>query len=314
MKIYRGFAELPAIKKKRCIAIGIFDGVHRAHQLILKKTIEAARKSKALSMIVTFEPHPVKILSGNKKNPPILMSLDHRLDRMKYLGLDEALVIAFNKKFAKIPHEDFLHQFLLNKLKMSCLAVGHDFRFGKKALGDTAYLSKESLKSGFKLKVFHPLKEKGHTISSTQIRRLVESGELKKAERMLGRPVSIFGTVVKGRGRGRKLGFPTANIDPHHETLPPSGVYAVTGEYNAKKLFGVLHIGKRPTFGEIEKTVEVHWLDWKGNLYGKDIEVFFTKKLRPIKRFSSPAKLKLAIQKDIRSAGEAFSLYKARIN
>ena len=131
---------------------------------------------------------------------------------------------------------------------------------------------------------------------------------------MLGRPVSIFGTVIHGRGRGKKIGFPTANLDPHHETLPPEGVYAVWGGLGGRPLRGVLHIGKRPTFKDNQKSVEVHWLNWKRDLYGREIELFFVKKLRPIRRFGSAQKLESAIRKDILAAGRAFSLYKAKSN
>ena len=314
MKVYRGFQDPALHPRKRCVAIGIFDGVHRAHQLILRKTMQRARETGALSTVLTFDPHPVKILSGNKKNPPILMSLEHRLQKMKFLGLDEAVVVNFNKRFSRISREDFLWKYLLKKMGMIFLAIGHDFRFGKNALGDAVFLSKEAGKAGFKIEVFKPLKDRKSVISSTRIRHLVESGRLDEAGRMLGRPVSIYGTVVKGKGRGRKLGFPTANVDPHHETLPPQGVYAVTGQWGKRPLFGVLHLGQRPTFGEKQKTVEVHWLDWKANLYGRDLEVFFVKKIRPIQRFSSALDLKSVIQKDIQSARRTFLLYITRIN
>lgn len=307
MKIYRGFSD-PALKtKRRSVAIGIFDGVHLAHRRILKNAIRAAKTKRAVSTVVTFDPHPQKVLSGNKKNPPILMSLEHRLRVMASLGIEEAVVVRFDKKFSKMTREVFLHGRLLGRLGMISLAVGHDFCFGRNAAGGLDYLSREAKRSGFKLSICAAVRVRGKTVSSTMIRHLIERGSLAKAHRMLGRPVSIFGTVIHGRGRGKKVGFPTANLDPHHETLPPEGVYAVRGRLNKRALLGVLHIGRRPTFYDDQKSVEVHWLDWNGDLYGREIELFFVKKLRSTRRFAGTRALKDAIQKDILAASRAFS-------
>jgi len=305
VKVYHGFLD-PALKKKRrSVAIGIFDGVHLAHRRILKNAIRAAKTNHAVPLVVTFDPHPQKVLSGNKKNPPILMSLEHRLRVMASLGIEEALVVRFDKKFSKMTREVFLRSRLLGRLGMVSLAVGHDFCFGRNAAGGLDYLSQEAKRFGFKLSVCPAVRARGKTVSSTMIRRLIEGGSLAKARLMLGRPVSIFGTVIHGRGRGKKVGFPTANLDPHHETLPPEGVYAVRGRLNKRLLLGVLHIGKRPTFSDTQKSVEVHWLDWSGNLYGREIELFFMKKIRPTRRFASARALERAIRKDILAAGLA---------
>jgi len=288
--------------KKRCLAIGIFDGVHRGHADILHRVVREAKKLKASSAIMTFDPHPRKVLSGDHKNPAILMSLEHRLRTIASLGIKETFVIPFNKKFASIPREKFLEDILIKKLGVKMLAVGQDFRFGRFAKGDAAYLRERAKDLGFRLFLCPPVKRKGKIISSTVIRHLIEKGKLPQAADMLGRPVSIYGTVVHGRGKGRGIGFPTANLDPHHETLPPDGVYAVTGDLDGKKLKGVLHIGKRPTFGLERKSVEVHLFDLRGDLYGREIELFFVKKIRPIQRFKNTAALTAAIRRDIRLA------------
>ncbi len=312
MKIYRGFEDRGLRPKKRSIAIGVFDGMHLAHQRILKNAVRGAKKERASSAVVTFDPHPQKILSGNKKNPPILMSLEHRLRVMELLGIEEAVVVRFNKKFSKMPREVFLNRCLLGRLGMVSLAVGHDFCFGRNASGSLSYLSQEAKRIGFALSVCPPVREGGKTVSSTLIRRLIESGHLTAAERMLGRPVSIFGTVIHGRGRGKKMGFPTANLNPYHETLPPEGVYAVRGRLGTKNLRGVLHIGKRPTFQDAEKSIEVHWLNRKGDLYGREIELFFVKRLRATQRFANPKALEQAIVRDIQAAVRALSSKKSK--
>jgi riboflavin kinase / FMN adenylyltransferase len=308
MKIYDGFSDKRLKKKERSVAIGIFDGVHRAHRRILERVVREARKSGAVPAVVTFDPHPQKVLSGDRKNPPILMSLEHRLRVIASLGVREAIVVKFDRKFAGTPRERFLEDLLVGRAGMRFLGVGHDFRFGKGAQGTVGYLRARSKALGFRIFECKPLKQRGHVISSTAIRRRIEQGRLKEAATMLGRPVSLYGTVIRGHGRGRKIGFPTANLDPHHETLPPEGVYAARGDAASKRIRGVVHIGKRPTFGEKEPSVEVHVFDWKKPLYGREIELFFIRKLRPVRRFAGSSELVRAIRTDIRRARRIFSL------
>ena len=301
MKIYSGFKDKRIKPKARSLAIGIFDGVHRGHQKIIFQALKNSKRRRAGSMVITFEPHPSKILKS-QKDQPILMSLTHRLRFFKKMGIEEAMVIRFNKSFSKIPHDSFLNEILFKKLGMRSLSVGKDFRFGFQGKGDSKFLSSESKRAGFQLSLAQPLKYQGQIISSTRIRKLIEKGDLKKAGRMLGRPVSVYGTVVRGRGRGKSIGFPTANLDPHHETLPPNGVYAAWGFLNQRKLKGVIHIGKRPTFNDREKSLEVHFFDFHKNIYGSEVELFFIKRLRAIKKYKNPKALIRAIQNDTRKA------------
>jgi len=301
MKVYRKLNDPELETVPRCVAIGIFDGVHKGHRRILEKVVSEAKKKKMRSMVVTFEPHPGKVLYPQKKAHPVILSLEHRLRIFGEIGLEEALVIGFNKKFSKISHNSFLNKFLLGRLGMRALVVGYDFRFGRKGLGDSSFLRRESEKRGFDFEVVGPLRHGRTVISSTRIRHLIEKGDLKNASKMLGRRVSLYGTVVPGRRRGRQIGFPTANINPHHETLPPTGVYAVWGVLDGKRLKGALHIGKRPTFGDGESAVEVHLLDFGKSIYGKDLELLFVSKLRPTRHFKSPKELTAAIRRDVLS-------------
>lgn len=305
MKVYKGFgAALP--KSPRSVAIGVFDGVHRGHRKILAAAIADARRNGRKAAVVTFDPHPVKVLSP-RHALPVLMSLSHRLRQFGKLGVDESVVVRFNKAFARTPHQDFLEKFLIGRLGMRMLAVGHDFCFGRGGAGDERYLKKESRRRGFRLNVTRALRHGGAVISSTRIRKLIEKGRLEAASRMLGRPVSVYGDVIRGKGRGRSLGFPTANINPHHETLPPSGVYAAKGYLGKKQLKGVIHIGPRPTFAEKERSVEVHFFHFRGDLYGRELELIFVKRLRPIRRFKGRAELVRAIRSDIAAARRALS-------
>ncbi|MBI3316018.1 MAG: bifunctional riboflavin kinase/FAD synthetase [Candidatus Omnitrophica bacterium] len=301
MKIYYGLRD-PGLKKKdRSIAIGIFDGVHRGHQKILDRVLSQARRRGTSSMAITFDPHPCRVLKP-RSGCPILISPEHRLKFFERLGLSEALVIRFTRGFSEITRERFLHDTLIRRLGMRALVVGHDFCFGKKALGDADYLKASARACGFGLTLVDPLKLEGRVVSSTRIRRSIEHGDFRKAQAMLGRPVSVYGTVVRGRGRGKSLGFPTANLNPHHETLPPAGVYAAWGYLNGKVLKGVVHIGARPTFRDLEKTLEVHFLNFHGDIYGKDIELLFVDSLRKTRRFQAPRKLASAIRGDIAEA------------
>jgi riboflavin kinase/FMN adenylyltransferase len=303
MKIYRSLMDKALKTKPRSIAIGIFDGVHLGHQKILKSALTEARKRKIGLCVVTFDPHPEKILNPRGRSPKILMSLDHRLSLLKSFGVDEVLVIPFNAEIANITHDDFLIKILIGRLGMRSLSVGQDFRFGKKAMGDIAYLKQRSKELSYGFFAAKPVLFRRHAISSTRIRQEIEAGHLVDASKMLGRAVSVSGTVVRGHGRGEALGFPTANLNPHHETLPPAGVYAAFGFVGRHKLKGVVHIGKRPTFGESDPSLEAHFLQFHRTIYGKTVELIFVKLLRTTRRFSSANALKMAIQRDISRAG-----------
>lgn len=306
MRVYRNHLSTKIKKQNRAIAIGIFDGVHLGHKRILKKMIQSAKRKGLTSMVITFDPHPSKVLNPLKPNP-ILMALPHRLKFFESLGIEETLVIHFDKKFSKNTHEYFLN-YLINRLGMRSLTVGYDFCFGFKGHGNVDFLKKESKRRSFEFNEMKAFKKSKKAISSTLIRQLIEKGNLKEAEKMLGRRVSVFGTVIRGRGRGKKIGFPTANLDPHHETLPPCGVYAAWGLLGKKKLRGVIHIGERPTFGDKELSLEVHFLSFHKSIYGRAIELFFVKRLRGIRHFASAKALKKAIQKDTKEA--LLALYK----
>lgn len=305
MNVYRGTDDRRIKPSPRSIAIGVFDGVHRGHQRILRRMLSEADRLRARSMVITFDPHPSSVLHPRRKDP-VLMSLAHRLKIFETAGTAETLILHFNKRMAAVSRERFLQGFLLKELNMKSLIVGYDFCFGRKGLGDLAYLRAESRRRRFRLSVIPALKNGRQIISSTRIRKLVEEGRFEKARKMLGRSVSVYGTVVRGRGRGKSLGFPTANLNPHHETLPPGGVYAAYGFLGKKRLKGVVHIGRRPTFGDAQKSVEVYFLDFRENIYGRELELVFIKRLRGTQKFQTPAKLQAAIREDIRKALNVF--------
>ncbi|OGW92414.1 MAG: riboflavin biosynthesis protein RibF [Omnitrophica bacterium RIFCSPHIGHO2_02_FULL_63_14] len=277
--------------KGSSVAIGIFDGVHLGHRRILGRMLAEAARHGLWPTVVTFDPHPAQVLHPPSR-PPVLMSLAHRLRLFAALGVKKTVVIRFTKKFSQVPRERFLEDFLIKKLRMRSLTIGHDFCFGYKGRGTARYLRARGRELGFRLSQVSAVRQRGRIISSTSIRRLILRGQLEAAGRMLGRPVSIYGDVVRGKGRGRRLGFPTTNLNPHHETIPPSGVYAIKGG-------GVVHIGPRPTFGEKDPSIEAHFPGFKGSLYGREVELEFVRRLRGIRKFRNKKQLIEAIQNDI---------------
>lgn len=300
MKVFFGLKQLKKFRKP-VVALGVFDGVHRAHRRILQATVRQAKRIAGVSVVVTFSPHP------QRKNS--ICSLEHRLRLISGLGIDVCIVISFNKAFSKILAEDFIEDILVKKIGAHYIFVGKNFRFGKGAAGNFRLLDRLSRMYNFKLKLFAVLKINHQPISSTYIRALIMQGELKIASRLLHRPVSILGKVIKGSFLARKLGFPTANINPDHEVIPRSGIYAARILLDKRKLYGVCYIGTNPTL-KAQKSihVEVHIFNFKQNIYAKDLEIQFIRKIRDEKRFTSCVSLVQQVKIDILQAKRIFSL------
>ncbi|MDI6758542.1 MAG: bifunctional riboflavin kinase/FMN adenylyltransferase [Candidatus Omnitrophota bacterium] len=234
--------------KRPVLALGVFDGVHLGHINILKSVVKKAHVARGTSMVLTFSPHPQKEES--------LCSLEHRLKLINELGIDVAIVINFDKRFASIRAADFIKNIVIKLIRPHLICIGRNFRFGKNAEGSCKMLEEFSKGYNYKLKVFSVVKRHNRPISSTLIRALIKKGDLTHAERLLGRQVSVLGTIIKGRSLGRKLGFSTANIDAHHEVVPAKGVYAVNIILGARKFNGVCYIGTKPTLGLKNVTVQ----------------------------------------------------------
>ena len=250
----------------------------------------AAKAIGAKSVVVTFDPHPLKVLSPGHFVPS-LISVKHRVKLIKELGIDRVIVMSFNKKTALMPAEKFIKDIVIKNLNAKEIFVGEDFCFGKNAAGHAQTLKSIGKKEGIKVNIVQHVKKEGLVVSSSLIRKLIVSGQIDKASRLLGRAYSILGTVVGGSKLARKLGYPTANINPHHEAIPPSGVYAVRVRFKERLFNGVMNIGVRPTFyscgRDEEPSVEVHIFDFSSRIYGKDLEILFVKKLRDEKKFKT---------------------------
>ncbi len=306
--------------KKTCAAIGIFDGVHRGHQYLIKKMLVTARRLGALPIVITFFPHPAHILRPDLKLG-YLISLEDRFRLLSDFGIAVCLVVPFNRSFARIQPQKFIKDILVKKLGVKAVFVGDDFRFGKDRSGDIALFQRLGPQYGYEMHAVSALKQGGAVISSTRIRQLLGTGKLNEVARLLGRGVSISGVVVKGSERGKSLGFPTANIEygfpfPGGKLfpspggrgkrrwipfiLPPQGVYVAKVSLGKKEYPAIANIGTRPSFEkQISKLhLEVHIFDFSRNIYGKRLEVEFLKKIRNEKKFFSPQKLVQQIQKD----------------
>jgi len=278
----------------------MFDGVHIGHRKVIEAAVRRARNEGLKSIVVTFDPHPSAILSPSKKALS-LISLEHRLGIFKRLGVDIAVVINFAKPFARMSPENFVKSILINSLGARFIYTGKNFYFGNSAAAGPAALKKIASPYGVKVYSVPPVKASGEIVSSSLIRKYITSGELKKARQFLGRPVSILGTVVRGARFARVLGYPTANINPHHEVIPPSGVYAVSVRIGDVLRGGVLNIGKRPTFyapRDEEPDIEAHIFGFRSQIYGKVIEVYFVRKIRDERQFKDAGSLIKQIAKD----------------
>ena len=309
MKTIYGLKHLKRLSKGSVVTIGVFDGLHIGHRTIIKKVVAEAKKSGLSSVLITFDPHPAKVLRP-RHDTPSLISLKHRIRLIEELGIDSLLVIKFTGSFSRMSPEKFVKNVLVNRLRVKQLFVGENFYFGAKAGTGVAYLKDIAKRHDFDVTAISAVKADGHIVSSSLIRKFIREGRLRQAERLLGRPVSVLGTIVKGSGIARGLGCPTANINPHHEAIPPRGVYAVRTRFGNKNLRGILNIGFRPTFyasRDEEPTIEVHLFSFKGNIYSRDIEVRFVRKIRDERKFASRAKLIKQIERDMESAKSILS-------
>ncbi|MFH1123569.1 MAG: bifunctional riboflavin kinase/FAD synthetase [Pseudomonadota bacterium] len=287
---------------KPVLTIGNFDGVHRGHLDLFEKVKERAKAIGGQSAVMTFEPHPIKVVKpGN--GPPLITLTDQKLELIWKAGVEVLICIPFTLEFAAVSAQDFVKDILVDKIGIREIVVGHDYTFGHNREGNIPLLQRMGDTLGFTVHIVGPVQIGDTLVSSTSIRKLVQEGHLQEAKRLLGRDYQIQGTVIRGQNRGaRLLGFPTANLELVDELFPKAGVYAVTVVIEGKSHKGVTNIGYNPTFGHNLFTVETHVLDFSDDLLGKSIRVNFVERLRDEKSFENIKALSEQIRQDIQLA------------
>jgi riboflavin kinase / FMN adenylyltransferase len=304
MKVFTDPERLSAMRSPIAMAAGFFDGLHRGHLRVIARTVREAAALGGNAWVLTFDPHPLKVLKPEIA-PPLLTSNPHRLLLLRQLGLEGCLLLPFTRELAACEARAFVERLIADVPRLRVIVVGRNWRFGSGGRGTPELLARVGRAAGLRVVVVDPVRWEGSIVSSTRIRAEVARGNLRNAAGMLGRPFSILGTVGRGRTIGRTLGFPTANIEPQNEVLPPLGVYAVRARVGRKLWSGVLNFGVRPTFAPeagSRPTIELHILGLRRDLYGRTIEVSFVRRIREEVRFRSPAELRQRIAADV---GEA---------
>ena len=305
-------AVLPNDGRGTVVTVGTFDGVHLGHRRVLREIAKRARRAKARSLLVTFEPHPMEIV--NPPAAPHLLTLAH--ERREFLAqceLDVVVFMAFTKELSQYSPEAFV-RLLLDRFHLRELVIGYDHGFGRGRAGGVDLLRRLGKKHGFGVDVVKVVDVDKRPISSTLVRRAVAGGDLETATHLLGRPYSLTGPVVRGATRGRRLGYPTVNValPDGRKLLPPDGVYAVRVEWRGGSADGMMHQGPRPTFGETSRSIEAHVFDADVDLYGEQVKLSWIARLRDVARFDSPEELKQQLDKDFKAARAALTQWRSQ--
>lgn len=289
------------------LALGNFDGVHRGHRKILERVVRGAAEHGGTPMAMTFDPHPPRVVRPDKA-PPLLMTTPQRLEALGAAGMQAVAVVRFTQDLSRWDAETFVQRVLVEWLHVSEVWVGANFLFGHDRSGTFSVLRQLGLRFGFRADKIDPVRYKDFVVSSTRIRRLVSEGRMDEAGALMGRPYCLDGIVVHGRGKGREIGVPTANLETGNELLPPAGVYATTLMVGGVEHASVTNVGVRPTFGEGgPMVVETHVLGEPGDLYGTRVRLGFVQRLREERRFPDVDALVAQIQADRRHAERLFS-------
>jgi riboflavin kinase/FMN adenylyltransferase len=302
MEVINGIDNINRVFRNPVLTVGNFDGVHIGHVSLFQRVRELADRLEGESLIITFNPHPTKVLfPGN--GPPLITPHEQKMKLVEEAGIDVFVVFEFTREFAQLSAHDFVQHIIHEKIGARAVVVGPDYRFGHKREGDIPLLIRMGEELDFEVHVVSDLNVNGREVSSSTIRNLVIAGDLQNARQMLGRDYQVAGQVVPGRDRGgRLLGFPTANLEVFDELIPKPGVYATEVFVDGQRHEGATNIGYSPTFKNGTFSVETHILDFSGDIYGKIIQVRFIERLRDEKTFSGPGELSIQIRKDVEQA------------
>ncbi|MFZ1701879.1 MAG: bifunctional riboflavin kinase/FAD synthetase [Pyrinomonadaceae bacterium] len=305
MKIFHG-TENANIMRPTVLTLGVFDGLHLGHQRIMQTVVTRARAVGAVPTAITFDPHPRAVLHPESA-PPLLQTLDQRLANFDVLGIEQAIVIKFDREFAGQPAEDFLTDIVHDRLHAREVYLGHGFAFGKDRGGNIELLRSMGNKLGFVADEVEEVQLRGRRVSSSAIRRLLAEGRVNLARRMLGRPYGVEGVIIRGNRRGHTIGFPTANLKPHNRVIPRFGVYATATLIDGVWRKSITNIGVRPTFeSDAEPSIESYIFDFDRDLYGDVLRVRFLHRIRDERKFNGIDELKAQIEKDTARARNYF--------
>jgi riboflavin kinase / FMN adenylyltransferase len=313
MKVLRIIDELSVLPGSTHLAIGVFDGLHLGHQAVIGRALESSRQTGGNAVVVTFDPHPVRVLRPEKA-PRLLTSTPHKLKLIEKQGADAVLLLQFTLEFSKTPPHLFIEKLVGAAHRLDQICVGQEWTFGANRAGSIRLLEELAPKLGFHVASVPPVLVNDRVVSSTLIRSAVECGDLESAAKYLGRAFTILGTVTEGRQLGRRLGFPTANLQAHNELFPPNGVYAAKAWFREEEYGGVVNIGVRPTIENEsgERILELYLFDFDRQIYGEDVEVAFLEFLRPEQKFAGVSELQAQIQRDADKARKVYEIAKSR--
>jgi riboflavin kinase / FMN adenylyltransferase len=306
MRLFHG-TDNAKVARPTVLTLGVFDGLHLGHQLVMRTVVERARAAHAVPTVITFDPHPRAVLHP-ESSPPLLQTFDQKVEALSLLGIEQTIVVRFTKAFAEVRAADFLRDVVHERLQAKEVYLGKGFAFGHDREGNIELLKRVSLELGFRAEEVPEVQLRGSRISSSRIRQLLLEGRVNLARRMLGRPYGVEGPVVRGAERGRTIGFPTANLRPQNRVIPRQGVYVTATLIEGAWRRSVTNIGTRPTFERGgEPSVETFVIDWAGDLYGDVVRVRFLHRLRDERRFGSVEDLKRQIDYDLRRALRYFA-------
>jgi riboflavin kinase/FMN adenylyltransferase len=291
--------------RRAVLSVGNFDGLHLGHQKILRQVIETAESQQGIRGVITFDPHPLKVLRPGHA-PPLVETIQQRMERFAAMGLEAALVLRFDLALAGLTPEEFVRGVLVEELRTAAVLVGQNFRFGHRQEGNVETLTELGRRLGFSVQIVEPVAIDGEFVSSSAVRGAVAEGRMAHAARLLGRPFALTGEIVHGAGRGATVLFPTLNLAPEQELLPKIGVYATETRVDGRLYRSATNVGFRPTFDGTLLGVESHLFDFSRELTKGRLEVSFWERLRDEKKFSGPTELRAQIAADLREVREYF--------
>jgi riboflavin kinase/FMN adenylyltransferase len=305
MRLFHG-TDNAEIQRPTVLTLGVFDGLHLGHQLIMRTVVERAHETGAIPTVITFDPHPRAVLHPESA-PPLLQTLDQKVEGFGVLGIEQTIVIRFDEEFSQTRAEDFLRDVVKDRLHAKEVYLGRGFAFGHNRQGNIELLRRVSQELGFVADEVPEVQFRSQRVSSSKVRGLLSEGKVNIARRLLGRPYGVEGRVERGAERGAGLGFPTANLHPRNRVIPRNGVYVTGTLIEGQWRRSVTNVGVRPTFGaDAEPSVETFVMDWAGDLYGDVVRVRFLHRLRDERKFGSIEELKVQIEKDVERAQRYF--------